>query len=459
MQDTRTTSTIRGAASWLFPGLTALLLTTASCGGGGGNGNGQPNSQPNFPDPVEEVVAADLSNAGIPDVATLGGISSVRSASLALAGDWNGDGSIDGSDFKLSHNIDVQADGTGIELKVPEGENTRRIVGWAMYELPGRPDSHLAWMQSNFLFGDGTVHWFYAVANAGRQSWEIGGALDDSGLESRHYITDGTSNILSEYNFRRSFSMGEDYVFANGSSYVLLLAGHPGNANVSGYINNTELWDWRRILDSASEGFGEGQNGSCSWDFSGEGGGIYNSIIAEFSYVEQNNLYKQYFTASPPQQATMLFAQPFNLLPDGEPIEPSTALNDVDGDDYLLWRYGFFNPGEMNGWQHPFLLERDGEGPGALTAAPLLQLPGGQQTNGIIAILIALSGPIPDADVSLLTADDEISLKTGKAGQLLIPLSFFGTDTFTYTLVYNGGQEPLSYELLVDRQAGIYRIH
>ena len=48
-------------------------------------------------------------------------------------------------------------------------------------------------------------------------------------------------------------------------------------------------------------------------------------------------------------------------------------------------------------------------------------------------------------------------IKTGKAGQLTIPLNFFGTDTFTYTLKYDGGSQPLEVELELDPEAGIYR--
>ena len=434
--------------------LLASLSLAASCGGGGGNG--QPNPQPNLPDPVEEISNADLATAGIPDVGSLGVSSAGRSISLnMIVGDWDGDGIDPVAGITRSHNIAAGQD--GLVVQVPEGDLGKRIVAWAIYAMPLGDDAHLAWLQTKLESG-GNVRWFFALANAGKASWEIGGAVLAETATSQSYLSSGERSTSLQYNFRRSFSQSQDYIFPNGNAYLLLAAGHPGSASISGYINNTELWDWRKINDSASEGFDAGLNGSCSWESSGEGGGIYNSITGEFRYIEQENVYKQYFTASPPEQPTLLFAQPFNLLPDGEPGEPTTALNSVDGADYLLWRYGFFNPGEMNGWQHPFLMQRAGESGTALTAAPLLQLPGGQSL-GIIAILIGLTGPIPDADVSLISADDQISLTTGKAGQLLIPLSFFGTDTFTYTLQYGGGAQPLSVELEIDSEAGLYRIY
>lgn len=438
----------------LLPCLMVLLL--ASCGGGGGNG--QPVPQPNLPDPVEELSEADIAQAGIPAVGSLGSSSAGRAASLSVAGgDWNGDGIDDIGPPSFSRNIVLGQDGDDLLLQVPESDLERRIVGWAMFELPIGADSHLAWLQTNLESG-GNARWFYALANFGSQRWEVGGAVFAQNFQALKYNADGSLSPSAKYNFRRSFSQSQDYVSPQGNAYLLLLAGHPGNASVSGYINSTDLWEWRSINDSASVGFGEGRNGSLNWSASStEGGGLWNDVHSTLGYIEQDNIYKQDFSFDDTAGSEhILFALPFNLLPGGEPGEPTTVHNTVNAADYTIWRNGFFSIGEMNGWQHPFTMHREGGAEQDLNAAPLLQLPGSQGL-GIIAILVGITGPIPDAELSMLVAGDEISIKTGKAGQLTIPLNFFGTDTFTYTLKYDGGSQPLEVELELDPEAGIYR--
>ncbi|MCB1220978.1 MAG: hypothetical protein H7A35_08175 [Planctomycetales bacterium] len=434
--------------------LAAMLL--ASCGGGGGSG--QPSPQPNLPDPVEAVSDADLSTAGIPSVASLASSSAARNASISVASaDVNGDGI---SDIVTTKNIVLGQDGSDLLLQVPDSELEKRIVGWAMYRVDFGDDGHLAWVQAGLESG-GNARWFFAIANPGNGRWEVGGRIFTDGFESGQYNADGTHNPSAQYNFRRSFSQSQDYCMADGSVRFLLIAAHPGTSSVSGYINNTELWDWRKFRNSASDGFGSGENGSIQWNSAGsEGGGLWNDSVGTMSYIEQGNVYRQDFSFDDTSGSErLLFALPVNLLPDGEPGEPTTALNSVDASDYNLWRNGFFNPGELNGWQHPFSMLRAGGGietNNALNAAPFMQLPG-SQSLGIIAILIGITGPIPDAELSMQVAGEEISIKTGKAGQLTIPLNFFGTDTFTYTLKYDGGSQPLEVELELDPEAGIYR--
>ena len=436
---------VRGS-TWLFIVLATCCLTSG-CGGGGSSGG------PIVPSAVEDVTLADLDEAGVPSVASLGGLSM-----MSLAGDWNGDGNVNSKDFIQSDNIDVLPGG-GLAVNVPTADLGHRLVAWALYQLPVGADAHLAVLSSPFA-SSGNVRWFFAVANAGTGSWELGGRILAETITSQSWFT--SSDPLPPgftASFRRSLSMGQDYVLDDGNAYVLLMAGHPGTTAVNGYIDNTELWDWRTIKDSASDGFGSGLEGSYSWLLPGPGSAPDADRI--FSYILGGDVHHQVHSVSNngPNDVDrlMLFSQPFNPLIGAAPdqdLPPASAVTAADQD---VWRFAYFTPGEMNGADHPFLLEREGDDAGRLDVVPLLHIPGAAAPNGIIGILIAATGPVPDAEISLLQGADEIVLKTGKAGEFVVP--FQGTDTFTYTLVYDDGTTtPLSYELLVDPMAGTCHI-
>lgn len=454
------TNSIRNSLnSVLTTCLLASLSLVASCGGGGGNG--QPNPDPQFPDPVTEISSADFGEAGIPSVASLATSSTSRAASLQISGDFNNDGAVDASDFKQAHNFDVLQGGSGLVTNVPDSENKRRIIAWALYELPAGTDSHLAWLENHFEFADGNVRFFYAMANAGAEAWEIGGALDDNGLESRHLITDGTSNTLLNPNFRRSFSMSQNYVFPNGKAYGLLVAGHSGNDTINGISLGMDSWQWHSISGSIEQEFEQGLNGSCQWVIAEEGGGLWNSASFNFSYIEQDTVYKQYSfstTIFGHNDGLLLFAQPMNILEDGKTDSNVTNLGIVDAADYTVWLAGFFNPGEMNGWQHPFTLQVDNGGTDDLNVAPLLDVGNTGQPNGIIAILIGLLGqPVEGATVQLISAEDQISLSTGKAGVMAFPDVQSGSYQLQASWTESGQQQTLSYQIDVDTERGIYR--
>ena len=85
---------VRGS-TWLFIVLATCCLTSG-CGGGGSSGG------PIVPSAVEDVTLADLDEAGVPSVASLGGLSM-----MSLAGDWNGDGVFDSADLVFAFRIGV----------------------------------------------------------------------------------------------------------------------------------------------------------------------------------------------------------------------------------------------------------------------------------------------------------------------------------------------------------------
>lgn len=435
--------------------ITLLAVLLAACGGGGGNG--QPNPQPSYPDPVEEVGNSDLAAAGIPDPASLAGSAS-RTPSLGLLADYSRERRVQPDDILLSKNILLgNGDGT-LTVDLPESEQNRRIIAWGIWQMPGSfPFDHLAWLENHFS-ADGNVRAFFALANAGTGNWEIGGRIFSDGFESRHFFPDGSSNTLLTPNFRRSFSQSQDYIWPDGSAYVLLAIGHPGDGSANNITMEMDAWEFHTIDGSIEEMYEDGENGSCAWNFI-EGGGLWNDS-GIFNYIEDGELYRQDFLFDDTQGSEhILFAQPFNIMPDGEGREPTTALNMLNAADYTVWRHGFFNPGEMNGWQHPFTLHRVGGIDEDLNAAPLLDLPGGGR--GIIGILVGFQQqPVSDAEVFLSpqSGGEQISTSTDSAGVFILPQLEQGNYLLSASWTAVGQQRGVQYVIALDTEAGMYRI-
>ena len=440
----------RWAATWL---VTVLTLLTAACGGGDGNGFPDPD-----PGPVLVITEADLTDAGVPDPAELAG-PLAATLTAGLAGDYSQDGVVDGADFVVWRGVVPIDGGGGFVTAVPPEDANRRIVAWAIYALPTEAAAHLTWLEADFDLDAGGAPLFFAVANAGTGRWEIGGRIDDSSLAVGHWAQDGTVDAPGAPSFRRSFSMSQAYVWPDGGTWVLVAVGNPGGAQADGVTSNLDVWGWSAIRGGIEAEYDLSVDGSCAWSsVAGGGGGLFNDWNL-FHYIEQGNLHRQDFraghTAGDPR---LLFAQPMDIRLGAGGLGPVTAHSVVDTSDFQVWRAGFFDPGEMNGWRHPFTLHV-GDGPtDDLNVAPLLELDPTGTTRGIIGILVGLRGPVEGGRVDLVTAGDTITLTTGKAGTVVIPEPGEGAHELRVSYQdLDGAMVNLTYQLLVDTTSGTWR--
>ncbi|MEZ5337937.1 MAG: hypothetical protein R3F46_06690 [bacterium] len=433
---------LRGSSSRrpaLLPAVLILLALLASaCGGGGGNG--QPQQQ--FPDAVEELADSDLGTAGVPGTAELASLST-RGASLA--GDYNQDGSVDSLDYIAVNNLSP-VDGK-LVTDVPEGEQFRRIIAWAIWEIPAAQGDHLVSLASDLSFSPAGTRSFFALANASSGFWELGGrAANGIGPETLHYEIDGTDVDGFSQAFDFGFTNGRDYIWPNGSAYLLVAIGHPGNAGYNGIIMDMEAWEWRTIHQSVEDAYANGTEGTCAW-----GDRLFN-------FIQDGTLYRQDFVLPDiTEDGRIYFAQPMDISGGNDGHAPVTQLGVVDGQDYNVWRGAFFRPGEMNCLIHPFTLHMPNELLPDLNSAPLLELPGGS-ANGIIAILIGQFGvPVPFADVQFVGDNGTLNLKTNIYGQMEIPVNAGGEYSLqTSWTQLNGTERSMDYAINVDMEKSLY---
>ena len=436
----------------------ALLAVLATACGGGGGGNPDPN--PNYPDPVEELATADLDNAGVPALPlTASSVSALSSAgdpaaplNVCSAGAENGAerGSSTAADCLRTETVDhnetitihnLVPTSTGFVTDVPESA-TSRIIGWAMYQLPGNPGER---MRSITIDADPApgLRLFYAVGNFSAGRWEVGGriAVDPSDATGiTYFLSPGQS-------YNRS---------SDGAGYLLLLIGHPGTGNMDGLqIALTEVLISSFDVECLAEGFSEQAIGSIDW---GDGAleltaqdGTSNTILITQQFAGTT------FDDAAPQ---LLLAQPLALL--GGPdsffaFQQITGDWNGDGTDTI----GFYDPREVNGPQHPYGIVvngRDGNDEITVSAGSLLPTPGSSEPSAIIAVLIGLAdNPAPEVPAQLINAQDLIVWQgaTDARGRVVIE-DANQLEPGVHTLRFNFGPQVLSYQLTLMEEEGIF---
>lgn len=390
--------------------LLLLGLALSACGGGGG-GNGQPN--PQFPDTVEEIGDADLASAGLPDIGSLASISSRSSSMLNIPEEnklvinlslgWDG--------VIASHNLVEAGDGAGWQVSAETGE-TKRMLAWAVYAIPATADAHLWNLEYEMSKSNPGLPVFYAVANQTQGSWEIGGRLA---------ATQGGGGIFNDGG-HLAFSQSQDYVMPNGNAYLAILVGHPGNGNYNSGICMFGQCFCTALLDSANENY-PNEEYSMQWSpgsFSMITDGTSNTLVFD--------------NGTPPAQNTRLL-----LGTDTQSqlagVSQWTDHNESDPG------IGFFDIHQANAARHSYELTtlRDGSTQ-HINHFPLVDANGNGQANGIIGVLIALQGPVPNVPVNIYIDDIIIgATSTDSRGRFDIS----GLQEGSYTLEIGDPDNPL----------------
>jgi hypothetical protein len=258
-----------------------------------------------------------------------------------------------------------------------------------MYELPAVQGERLRsiWVDIGF---PSNLRLFYAIGNFSAQRWEPGGriAVDPS---------DPSGNTVY-------LSTGQRYNRASdGSGYLLLLVGHPGDESADGQVINmdgieVELFD----TECLAEGFDEGSADSIDW---GDG----ELAIQAKDGTSNTYLITQSFTNTDFDDGPgILLQQPLSIIgsPEYFAFQPLVGDWNGDGADTI----GFYDPNELNGARHPYgITFNGGEGNDTINvnASTLVVPPGGSQPNAIIAILIGLLGqPLSGATVQVIDTSD-----------------------------------------------------
>jgi hypothetical protein len=406
--------------------LTAVSLTIslllASCGGGGG-GNGQPN--PQFPDPVEEIAEADLTAAGLPDIGSLG-TSAVRSASMLEIPEENQlviNLSLGWDSVIASHNLVEAADGDGWQVSAPEGE-TKRVLAWAVYEIVNGGGLHLWELEYEMSKSKPGLPVFYALANQTKGGWETGGPLRS---------TQGGGGIFNSGS-ALNFSQSQDYTMPNGSAYMAVLVGHPGDGNYNNSICTFGQCYCTGLLDSASENYPD-EEYSMQWE------------ADEFSLVLNGEVQTRGFNMGMPPA---LNARLLMGTDSGTQAALASQWTDHnDSDPGIL----FYDLSEANGSRHPYEMFVMADGSvRTINGFPLVNAGGTGTANGIIAILIGILGPIPNAPVNVYLDDIIIGTKTtDKRGRFEIS----GLEEGSYTIEVGEGSSQIVRQLEVQQADNI----
>ncbi|MCC7479786.1 carboxypeptidase regulatory-like domain-containing protein [bacterium] len=429
-----TASTLLGSPNTILNrGLVLLLVLVSllsSCGGGGG---GTPNPQPNYPAAVEELSDDDLLGADVPALPQ--SASALRSSSLF--GDCDGDASIDASDALAVHNLTSTS--SGFVTAVPE-DTTSKVIAWAMFELPAEPGARIREISASLDFPP-ELRLFYAVGNFTRGRWEYGGRIANN--ESNSY--------------QRFLSPGQRYNLDSGPGFLLLMVGHPGDGDMSGYqIRLEDILISSYKVSCLAEGFESQTPGSVNW---GE-----DSLESwQEGLLPQVARLRQDFAWAPPEPDGILIALllPVIMRPENEPelffFQSISGDWNGDGRDTV----GFYDPKEVNGPRHSYNITVDTGGGNdqlEVNVAPLVATPGRPEPNGIIAILIGLlRQPVPGATVTLKdgTSNTLMTAVTDARGQVVLP-GVSDLEPGSYQLSFSSGLDSLDYDLTLMEEEGIF---
>ncbi|MCB1220979.1 MAG: hypothetical protein H7A35_08180 [Planctomycetales bacterium] len=360
-----------------------LISVLISACGGGGSGSGQPDPTPNYPDPVEEMSTADIAGAGLPDPASLASISSKSSSMLDFPEDKQLvlNLSLGWESVIASRNLDELSGGKGWEVNAETSE-TGRVLAWAVYRIapgtdPGNGGGlHLWKLEYEMQKSRPGMRLFYAVANQTRGGWELGGQFNSSQGGGGIFNNGGTLN----------FSQSEDYVFPSGS-YLAILVGHPGNGNFSNMSCQFGKCFCYPGLDSASENYPD-EEYSMQW---GED---------SFSLIKDGTSNTLGFNIGMPPTFSARLALGTNTENQLAMASQWTDHNDSDPGIH------FFDVNAVNGAAHEYVYTQPVDGVEKyVSGAPLLDITGNGEPNGIIAILIGLLGPMPDVSYVLIQGD------------------------------------------------------
>jgi len=336
---------------------------------------------------VEELSEDDLLAAGIPALPLAASAVSRAAAHSASAGADCQRTETVSKDETITVGGLVETP-TGFETDVP-AETTRRIIAWAMWELPALADERIRSITLN-VQPDPALRVFFAVGNFSRGRWEPMGRIvaDPSDPDGDIYL----------------LSPGQRYNRSDGPGYLLMAVGHPGNGNMSGY--KIELQD---ILISSfstsclAEGFAEGAVGAAVWDDT--------DITYIINGVAAPARMRQHFGLPQPSAELpfrLLLPQPLNLLSSDEYFSFQGITGDWNGDGRDT--IGFYDPAEVNGPRHPYGIHVDaGAGNDQLeVCATALMAPPEGGNRILIGLLLPAVGPRPGATVSILDAEGAV---------------------------------------------------
>ncbi|MEZ5337939.1 MAG: carboxypeptidase-like regulatory domain-containing protein [bacterium] len=370
--------------------LTGLALSAGLLLGGCGASTATP--RPGFSLPVSTLQRTDIDNAGVPAVETLGGFADAAagvSQTLPMSGTLAWDAPL------ASRNLQPLAGSAGWQLAVPDAQKQNRILGWLLYRFEGQPGSFLGSLESQFSDIADSDRIFYAVGNASSRSWEIGGRLNATGLQADSYLLQGYLVSLRREDWLRRFSLARNYVFPDGSSYLLIVIANPGGLDgQSGSFGMADI-DWQYLPAGIARSYPD--YGSAEFftrrqsvDFDGESG------IHRLSFDGPpggGGLGSLELMLACPLDFDETFANIGLIIGDSQSWKPLTGQN---------YNYSLFRPGEQDFSRNGFRLGLDELDVTNYVGIRLLEMHGGTDVrNGIRGLLTYIGQPAFGAQVRL----------------------------------------------------------